>query len=157
MRIAEKYGVDFRAQHAVKITDILGWFEYVAKHSARGAVHYQRDKTLPKGWHKSGRMWGKSGNWITEKVDYNVSEKIFHDVRRMANRLLIAKARDKCLRTACYVGSNEEKHYRQNVRRLVYLRTRLQKPAKVSRRLPLSDWGITDALKRYILTRYQEV
>ena len=46
-------------QHVEDIFDATGWLKYVAKHSARGVQHYQRE-TPPEGWGTTGRLWGAS-------------------------------------------------------------------------------------------------
>jgi len=60
--------VEQHSQHVAPIQDALGWLEYLAKHSARGADHYQRSKeSMPVAWDGvSGRMWGRSGSWPTQ-------------------------------------------------------------------------------------------
>ena len=59
---AKKYGARLESQHINFIHDARGWMEYLAKHSARGVSHYQRNqKHAPVGWQdKTGRMWGLS-------------------------------------------------------------------------------------------------
>lgn len=54
-----------RGQFIVPIRDVVGWLQYVAKHASRGASHYQRSSdAIPELWKgKTGRMWGKRGDW----------------------------------------------------------------------------------------------
>ncbi len=71
MLAGSAYGAGFRGQDAHLITGAVGWFQYVSKHAARGVKHYQRSsENVPPGWRqKTGRMWGKVGEWPTrEKV-----------------------------------------------------------------------------------------
>ena len=62
---AAPYGVNLKAQYVLPITGVLGWFQYVSKHAARGIRHYQRSAAnIPDSWRKgTGRMWGKGGAW----------------------------------------------------------------------------------------------
>jgi len=53
LAVAAPYGVSYRAQHSSLIHDAVGWFQYVAKHAARGVKHYQRSsENIPEGWKK---------------------------------------------------------------------------------------------------------
>lgn len=65
LEIAESAGL--RGQHVKDITGIVGWFQYLSKHAARGVQHYQRNpENIPPAWRrKTGRMWGKVGDWPT--------------------------------------------------------------------------------------------
>lgn len=64
LRICQSRGWDatWRAQTVEPLHDVDGWLKYVAKHSARGVDHYQRD-TPPEGWVTTGRLWGRGGDW----------------------------------------------------------------------------------------------
>ena len=42
LALAAPYGAGLRGQHVAPITDAVGWFQYMAKHMARGVSHYQR-------------------------------------------------------------------------------------------------------------------
>lgn len=66
--VADSMGwpVATNAQHIVRIEGATGWLQYVAKHAARGVVHYQRDGA-PDGWETTGRLWGKGGDWPIEE------------------------------------------------------------------------------------------
>lgn len=63
--VAGAHGAGPRGQHVMDITGIVGWFQYLSKHAARGVQHYQRSKdNMPAAWQqKTGRMWGKVGEW----------------------------------------------------------------------------------------------
>lgn len=65
--VAQDYGAGRRGQHVMDVTGIVGWFQYLSKHAARGVKHYQRSAdNIPPGWkQKTGRMWGKGGDWPT--------------------------------------------------------------------------------------------
>lgn len=66
MKVSRSHGWDagWKSQHVEQLHDEVGWLKYVAKHSARGVDHYQRDSP-PAGWEKTGRLWGKGGEWPT--------------------------------------------------------------------------------------------
>lgn len=55
------------SQWVVPITGVVGWMQYVSKHAARGLRHYQRSPdSVPAAWQgRTGRMWGKTGDWPT--------------------------------------------------------------------------------------------
>lgn len=67
--LAEKFGAGRKGQHQAPITGAVGWFQYLAKHAARGVRHYQRAaENIPEGWKsKTGRVWGSSGDWPCAK------------------------------------------------------------------------------------------
>lgn len=98
-----KFGCSESAQHLAPIHDAIGWCQYVAKHAARGVKHYQRTSAnIPEGWTKTGRMWGKGGDWpIKEPVRFDVDNRGYHTLRRWARswrkadaRMDIQRARD---------------------------------------------------------------
>lgn len=98
-----KFGCSESAQHLAPIHDAIGWCQYVAKHAARGVKHYQRTSAnIPEGWTKTGRMWGKGGDWpIKEPVRFDVDNAGYHILRRWARswrkadaRMDIQRARD---------------------------------------------------------------
>ena len=67
LRITAPYRSLQGSQTVARITDELGWLKYLSKHAARGAAHYQRAAAgIPKGWQKTGRMWGHRGDWPTD-------------------------------------------------------------------------------------------
>lgn len=75
--LAGKFGASYRAQHGAKIDAVVGWFQYVSKHAARGVRHYQRSgDNMPESWQqKTGRVWGKVGHWPTaEKRRINLQD-----------------------------------------------------------------------------------
>lgn len=90
-----KYGVSRRAQHLTVIDDAIGWFQYVAKHAARGVSHYQRSsENIPEGWTTTGRMWGKTGDWVTrDAMQFDLSDDVYFRLRRLARSWRKADAR----------------------------------------------------------------
>lgn len=61
-KAGQRYGAQSVGQHIETIRQIGGWLIYLAKHAGRGVYHYQRSGK-PHGWDKTGRMWGKGGDW----------------------------------------------------------------------------------------------
>jgi hypothetical protein len=90
-----EYGSREFAQDVKPINDSLGWLKYLAKHASRGASHYQRSpENIPEGWLKTGRIWGKSGDWPTEDpLEFELDNLANFAYRRIIRRLRIAEAR----------------------------------------------------------------
>lgn len=93
------YAAPYRAGskgQTVKIIDgVVGWFQYVSKHLARGVKHYQRSSdNIPQGWVKTGRMWGHNGDWpLREPVKLQLNNRGYHILRRWARSWRVADAR----------------------------------------------------------------
>jgi len=50
LSLTSDYRTGANGQHAVLINDAIGWFQYLAKHAARGLSHYQRSSdNIPEG------------------------------------------------------------------------------------------------------------
>lgn len=82
---------EYFAQHIVRIDGPSGWLEYLAKHSSRGVHHYQR-MGMPDGWEKTGRLWGKGGEWpVVEPMSVDVSRETFYRFRREVRKYQRAK------------------------------------------------------------------
>jgi len=84
-------GSSHRSQHIVQVHTLTGWLQYLAKHGARGADHYQR--SMPTGWETPGRMWGKSGEWPTSVIEYECGLSVFYKIRRWIRNWRVADAR----------------------------------------------------------------
>ena len=98
--LASDYGALPNGQHIAPISDAIGWFKYLSKHASRGVSHYQRNPdNIPPAWQKkTGRVWGKTGDWpITEPVQFQMDDKAFFQYRRLLKRWRIADSRS----TAC--------------------------------------------------------
>lgn len=95
LAVAAEYGATEYGQHITPIWDQLGFAKYVAKHAARGLHHYQRSRlSIPDGWKKTGRMWGKSGDWPTgSELKLAVDQAAWYRWRRLVRRYRIADAR----------------------------------------------------------------
>lgn len=130
--LAVEYGAGFRGQRSERITGVVGWFQYVSKHAARGVKHYQRSpENIPPAWlEKTGRMWGKSGHWpVQERVvvyldDQPDGDRGWYAYRRLCRSWRVADARASA-----------------DVRRLRLARTMLKaNGAALSRVRGLSEW-----------------
>lgn len=96
LQYAGRYGASPRGQFVLPIAGPIGWFQYVAKHAARGVKHYQRSSQgIPDAWRfGTGKMWGKGGEWpITPPVCFDVGNPAFHTLRRWARAWRVADAR----------------------------------------------------------------
>lgn len=87
------FGAQHLGQYLLPITGAAGWLQYLSKHAARGAAHYQR-QGKPAGWEKTGRLWGHTGSWpVTEPMKFDVSQAAFFRYRRLVRAWRIADAR----------------------------------------------------------------
>jgi hypothetical protein len=96
LAVAEPYRAGRRGQYVLPITDAVGWFQYVSKHAARGVKHYQRSKeNMPEAWRgKTGRVWGKTGDWPTVDPDEMIiTDAVYYRLRRVMRGLRLADAR----------------------------------------------------------------
>lgn len=59
---------NMRAQEVKPIDGVTGWLQYVSKHASRGVRHYQHEGA-PEGWEKTGRLWGRGGDWPIEEPE----------------------------------------------------------------------------------------
>ena len=93
---AAAYGPRITSQHVRHVERVSGWFEYLGKHAGRSAQNYQRaPELIPPGWKgKTGRMWGRSGEWPTiARKEVEVPWRVFWQFRRLETRYQAAKAR----------------------------------------------------------------
>lgn len=93
--LARVFGAKPQAQHIKPIHDDIGWFQYLSKHAVRGLKHYQRSaESIPEGWQKTGRMWGRWGDWPTvEGIRLSMAMPGFHAFRRIVRAWRKADAR----------------------------------------------------------------
>jgi len=91
-----------RGQDMKPFHDVMGWFQYVAKHASRGVKHYQRNpENVPEAWQtKTGRMWGKCGSWPIQppvrvylQDDRNGGDRASYVYRRIVRAWRLAQAR----------------------------------------------------------------
>ena len=102
LEIASTFGVQRKAQYVLPITGVVGWFQYLSKHAARGVAHYQRNSAnIPEGWKsKTGRMWGHVGDWpVRPSVRFSLQDQNgdggYFAYRRLARSWRFADARAK--------------------------------------------------------------
>lgn len=95
-QVAQIYVCAPWAQHINPISNSLGWLQYLAKHASRGAKHYQRSsESIPPGWKKTGRMWGKWGDWdIADPSRFYVSRQANWSYRRLVRSYRKSVSRD---------------------------------------------------------------
>ena len=93
LTVSDEFGSTLSGQHVDVISGPLGWLKYLAKHASRGAMHYQR-QGAPEGWEKTGRMWGKGGEWpVVEPVELEgLNNREFWRVRRIMRKWAVAQA-----------------------------------------------------------------
>ena len=91
--VAAPYGALHDAQYLLPISGPTGWLQYLSKHAARGAAHYQR-QGKPAGWEKTGRLWGHLGAWpVEEPMRFEVPREAFFRYRRLVRSWRLADAR----------------------------------------------------------------
>lgn len=141
--VAAEWSASPYSQHVVPIDNAAGWFRYLAKHCARGASHYQRDrKNLPKVWQSTGRLWSKGGQWPTDHNSMLLRTDCFHKLRRLVLGYLRSDARSE-LRSARRLSnpSNRAVRVSQALRRLSYLKGMMRIPErKRSSVRAISEW-----------------
>lgn len=93
--VAAAYGAEPYGQHVKAIHDSVGWFKYLSKHASRGVAHYQRSaQSIPAGWEKTGRMWGRLGEWpVREAMGIELDRAATFRFRRMVRGWRCADAR----------------------------------------------------------------
>lgn len=97
LEVASEYEPAPGSQTAQPINDLLGWFQYMSKHAARGLYHYQRSpENIPAGWTKTGRMWSRRGDWPTRAaMRIYLDMPGYHRFRRLCRSYRLADARSK--------------------------------------------------------------
>lgn len=96
LAVTAEYRSQYRSQDCGIVYDSVGWIKYVSKHTARGASHYQRSpESIPSEWlKKTGRVWGKIGQWETKQaVKFRVPSVFYYRFRRVIRNWRIADAR----------------------------------------------------------------
>lgn len=123
---ARKYRPHSLGQDIRPITANVGWFEYLAKHAARGVSHYQRNPdNIPPGWQgQTGRVWGHLGDWPTDEGEaVSMNDVAFFQYRRLLIRYCSAKAKRQ-----------------GDLERAKWYRRRLHMPEDESRMHGLGEW-----------------
>jgi hypothetical protein len=123
--VAKPYGVHRDGQDVRVINGVTGWFEYLSKHATRSVKNYQRSAaSIPKGWEKTGRMWGHVGEWpVRESMNIQLNQAGFFRLRRLIRAHQVAKSRAQ-----------------GDYRRVRYLRDYLQADREVSTHRGMGEW-----------------
>ena len=134
--LVHQTGAEWPGQHVVPVNALLGWLQYLAKHGARSAAHYQR--RVPEGWENPGRMWGKSGEWPLQADEVETDRATFFRLRRAIAAWRRADAR-KALLSA--IASGRPSLIRSAKRRVVLARSSLQAPSRArAETLGFAEW-----------------
>lgn len=93
MAVAEQWGAGLGGQYYDTISGPLGWLKYLSKHASRGVKHYQRSGA-PRGWERTGRLWGHTGEWpADEPMRFDMSREAYWRYRRLVRSWRVADAR----------------------------------------------------------------
>ena len=151
------YRAAARGQHARQVDALVGWLQYLGKHGARSVGHYQRSVITP-GWKKTGRLWGKLGEWPLDVEELFIPNKLFFKVRRFVRNRLVAECRADLLRFRKARNVHDVRRFHVARRRLVYLRRRLKCNDRCKSELRgSSDWIDPDLIRTFILhQRYSD-
>jgi len=157
--VADRYLPELSGQDVKPVSDLVGWFRYLAKHAARGVYHYQRSiGTIPAGWLRTGRMWGTWGDWPVFTYQGRISTALFYALRRFSTRYQLASARSDLKRSNERLNGAWNEQQVRDARKLVkisrkrlrYLKHRLQAPEKHARIVPVSDWIPADVITQWL-------
>jgi len=160
LEVADHFDPLAVGQHCELINDIKGWFRYLSKHASRSVQHYQRSfGVMPKGWQKTGRMWGKSGDWPVFELTGKISTAVFFKLRRFCNRYQIAEARAAVVRqrergrrhTGSAFIDDIQKLLALSVKRHKHLRRSLVRNDRfIARIVPLSEWVPASVIQTWL-------
>lgn len=144
LEVLEAYGPSLSAQRAERIDGDLGWIQYLSKHAARGVKHYQRQGSPP-GWEKTGRLWGKTGEWPTNDPErYVVDWPAYWRYRRLVRAWRVADAR-------------AERDVDTRRRRVPLARRMLSCPQpRLSRVRGVSEWVPEDVSNAFLVLLHEE-
>lgn len=130
-------GSSVTGQHVVPVHSLQGWLQYLAKHGARSAEHYQR--STPTGWENPGRMWGKSGDWPTVSESFEVDPSSFYALRRWLRNWRLADARKDLRKANAWA---DDKGQKIALRRIVSARSLLNRGSRQkSELLGFDEWA----------------
>lgn len=150
LAVAQEFVVSPKAQFVREVSHIVGWFKYVSKHASRGHQHYQRTKGgIPKGWEKTGRVWGYTGDWpIYEAIKLSVDDDTFYRLRRFSRYMAIANSREP---EKVKIANGDGYLFVRNGRKISSARTILKNPDRdLSRLRGCSEWLSADAQLRLV-------
>jgi hypothetical protein len=141
------------AQMCRPIDGIAGWLEYIAKHASRGVAHYQRQRAMmPKGWQKTGRLWGHRGDWPTaEPVEAELDDQQYFRLRRLCRNYQLAKSRSRGSVTISDAAGTRKLLLGSSGRAIVYARHLIRCSDKtLSRSKGGSQWMPMDVMLRLL-------
>jgi hypothetical protein len=152
LKLTKHLGTSSVAQHWRALEGLTGWLKYVSKHAGRGFAHYQRQKgELPSQWQKTGRMWGKGGQWPTLSAQYDLNQRAFFTFRRILKRYLVSQSRSAYL---VQMGYNNKKDAAPHLKQLIYRRSMLKRNMRTKSEVRgINEWAdvdITVKIMRYI-------
>lgn len=161
LELADEYVVSAKGQHVREVTHIVGWFKYLAKHASRGHQHYQRSADgIPEGWRKTGRVWGYVGDWPVAEIErYQVDERAYFRMRRVARGLALAAAREPVpvVMDAVTGGKVVTPWRLVDAKRVKFARGMLRHGDKeLSRLRGVSEWLPKDVMERLIVWMLSE-
>jgi hypothetical protein len=108
LELAGAYRAGPKGQHAARVDGLTGWLAYLMKHASRGADHYQRQRhALPEGWQKSGRLWGKGGDWPTRSDSFVIDATSRFRLRRALRRYGRSQAVSQLRRGQAYGNAGQ--------------------------------------------------
>lgn len=143
LEVARPYVCNRKAQDVKPVSHVIGWFQYLSKHAARGYQHYQRNsENIPDKWKaKTGRVWGYVGDWVTDKpirIELTSNE-AFYVFRRLARSWRIADARSHPV--AVYSDNHVLMAYIPDKKRIGMAKHCLKcNDAKKSRYMGVNEW-----------------
>lgn len=130
LEVAASYRPHSRGQDVAPLRDAFAWANYLSKHASRGLGHYQRcPENIPATWEKTGRMWGKRGEWpIAPTQQFGIDDRGYWRFRRWVRAWRTASCRQRPMT-------------RKSVRRLVSARRMLRCPnPELSAVRGVSEW-----------------
>ncbi len=139
LKMTQHCGSSFLGQNVQFLDGMIAWRKYVSKHAGRGYAHYQRAKDkLPDGWQKTGRMWGKGGEWPIRQERHELTKDQWFVFRRLVRAALISEARREKTRGIFYKNPKQVKRAHK---RVFYLRRMLRRSDRnISEVRGLSEW-----------------
>jgi len=143
---AATWGASPLSQDCKPVFDRGGWFDYLAKHSARGVSNIQRDPSgMPPKWQgRTGRMWGRSGVWPLQEPVRVDDARHHYAFRRILKRVRVVQVR-KDLEAAKRLLSNSSPA----------MRSAVSEPQRAQSGSPVGPqvwfWGMTPTQRTLIL------
>lgn len=143
--VASEYTAGLNAQQVTPITGPVGWLKYLSKHAARGVRHYQR-VGKPAGWDRTGRLWGRGGEWPSvEPLRVDLTTGQAWRLRRLVKRYAIAQARVAALG---YERSGQAGKADKAWDSVSYLRGMLKSSDQVGACRGMSEWASQEVVMR---------